>query len=75
VNAVTVILVSVLFVLLATGLVAVGLDLSKIGFQALDRRRALRACRHGWDWQAFESALASYAAGRHADRRAAHRRR
>ncbi len=49
-------------VLLIAGVTAAAVDLSKIGAQAIDRRRALRECMRGWDWQAFEREFASYAA-------------
>jgi hypothetical protein len=75
VNAVTIILVGGLLALLVTGVLAAGLDLSKIGWHALDLRRARRACRRGWDWPAFERELASYAARRRGYRHAPHRRR
>lgn len=48
-------------VLLVAGVTAAAMDLSKIGAQAIDRRRALRECTRGWDWQAFEREFASYA--------------
>ncbi len=69
----TIILLGVLILLLVAGVAAAARDLSKIGSRALDRRRALRACARGWDWQAFEREFASYAARR--PRPAARRRR
>ncbi len=74
-NTVAIILLGALVLLVVTGAAAAALDLSKIGSQALGRRRALRACRRGWDWQAFERELAAYAAHRRGHRPAAHRRR
>ena len=56
--------------LLVAGVTAAVVDLSKIGARAIDRRRALRACKRGWDWAAFERELASYASTRRAPRRA-----
>jgi hypothetical protein len=61
---VTILLLVVLLLVLAAGVTAAVVDLSKIGSRAFDRRRALRACRRGWDWAAFERELASYASQR-----------
>jgi hypothetical protein len=39
-------------------------DLAKIGARRVDRLKARRACRRGWDWAAFERELAGYARSR-----------
>jgi hypothetical protein len=71
VSPVTIILVAVLFAMVAAGLIVAALDLTKLSVRALDRRRALRICRRGWDWQAFEREVATYARTVQRRRRAA----
>ena len=61
---VTAILLCALCLVVVTGLVAAALDLSKIASRSLDRTRARRACRRGWDWPAFEREVARYTGGR-----------
>jgi hypothetical protein len=74
VSSLTVILLCVLLVLLAAGVAAAAMDLSRVGSKALDLRRARRASKRGWDWPAFERELASYTARTRGRWRAAHRR-
>jgi len=75
VSVVTILFLVVLLLVLVAGVTAAVVDLSKIGSQAVARRRALRASRRGWDWAAFERELASYAARRGGHPPAGHRRR
>ena len=62
-SAVTILLVTFLCIVVATGIAAAVIDLSKISSRALDKRRARRACRRGWDWPAFEREVARYIRG------------
>ncbi|HXB16327.1 MAG TPA: hypothetical protein VNV44_11365 [Solirubrobacteraceae bacterium] len=55
-----IIFVNAVCVLVLAALVAAAIDLRKITSKSLDRARARRACRHGWDWPSFERELASY---------------
>ena len=74
-GVVTILLLVLLLLVLAAGVTAAVVDLSKIGSRAFERRRALRACRRGWDWVAFERELASYASHRGGPPAARQRRR
>jgi hypothetical protein len=75
VNTITIILLGALLLLVVAGVAAAAVDLSKIGSNALDLRRARRASKRGWDWPGFERELARYAARTRGHPRAAHRRR
>jgi hypothetical protein len=72
---VTIALLGLLLLLLVAGVFVAALDLSRIGSKAFDRRRALRACRRGWDWAGFERELATYTMRRRGQPPAAQRRR
>jgi len=60
----TIVLLTLLVVVVMAGIVAAAIDLSKIFSHALDRHRARRAARRGWDWPAFEREVARYMGGR-----------
>ena len=59
-SLVTIIFLNVLLALVVTGLIAAAVDLCRNVSRSLDKRRAERACRRGWDWPAFEREVARY---------------
>lgn len=56
----SIILLNALFALLLTGLVVAAIDLTRSASKALDKRKAERACKRGWDWPAFEQEVSRY---------------
>jgi hypothetical protein len=60
VSLISIILLNALFALLATGLIVAAIDLTRSACKALDRHKARRACKRGWDWPAFEQEVGRY---------------
>jgi hypothetical protein len=59
-SLISIILLNALFALLLTGLIMAVIDLKRSASKALDKRKALRACKRGWDWPAFEQEVGRY---------------
>ena len=59
-SLISIILLNALFALLLTGLIVAAGDLTRSAARAIDKRRAERACKRGWDWPAFEQEVSRY---------------